>query len=248
MKKLMIAAVAAAVSVGSFAALCDDDPVVTTPDQCEVYNFKMSLTTLVPSKVKCDEDIAVYFKKGKRTVEGILWDCVATCDDTAPASNFVAWEKKAKAAVTAPLTWTGDYWQADALEFAKLDRFGKKAENVEAYAQDVAFEFGDMCLAGIGSYDKKNERVKSVSGYAVGLMTPATYNVVVNGGECEEDDSTPYLGLVLPLCDEFEDWCCSGEEVDQVVAYGTWSIKYNKSLSKGKKRLSQIVPSYAQGE
>ncbi len=247
MKKLMMAAAIAAMTAGAYADLCDDDPDVVVADKCEVYNFKMSVKTLVPAKIKCSSDeIAVYFKKGTRKFEGILWDCVATCDDTAPASNFIAWEPKAKQAVTTELSWSGEYWTADALEFSTLDRFGKKANDVEAYA-DATFTIGEFHLAGFGSYDAKNERIKSISGNVVGMITPATYDVTEKAeSKCDDDTVNTNVGKVLALCDEFDDWCCTGDEADQVVASGTWSIKYNKTLSKGKKRLSQIVPSYAQ--
>jgi hypothetical protein len=54
---------------------------------------------------------------------------------------------------------------------------------------------------------------------------------------------------VLDLCTTLTSWCdltTAGTVVDKVAASGTWSVKYNASLSAGKKSLAKIVPDYAQ--
>lgn len=77
-------------------------------------------------------------------------------------------------------------------------------------------------FAGFGSYDKKNQRVSSVSGSFAGTQTVPRYPKAYNGVRC------PAAGY----------WdCCSllyanGSEGADSVAYGNWSMKYNAAASK----------------
>ena len=79
-----------------------------------------------------------------------------------------------------------------------------------------------LTFAGFGTYDKKNQRVSSVSGNFAGTQTVPRYPKAYNGVRC------PGAGY----------WdCCSlyyvlGSEGAPSVAYGTWSMKYNAAASK----------------
>ncbi len=242
MKKLIIAAAVAAISVGSFANLCTDDPVVTG---CALYDVKVSFKTLGPKALNVkncgDETLCGYFENATRTFEGVIWDCIAVCGtlNNTTGANFVLWEKAQKEAVSLPLVWDdiAGEWVADTLTFAVIDRYSKKATKVEAAWAFVAADgLSSWTAAGFGTYDAKNEVVKSISGNAAGILVP-----VQGSTKCAD-----YDGMVVDFCTDFDDWCTDGEVPDFVAASGTWSIKYNKSLSTGSKSLARIVPSYAQ--
>ena len=243
----MIAAAVAAMGAGAFAGLCDDVTVDPELPGCALYDVSIKVNTLGPKWMKCSKfemDNTVYFEKTTRKFDGILWMCEDVCDDFAGGPNFVLWEKKTGCCLTAPLAWNGKEFEADVASFDIIDRFSKKANKVEMF-WTMPTEIGDLYAAGIGSMDMKKMLPKSVSGNIVGMITPSAL-LTSEKAHCEDPEVSEFFGLLLPLCDEFEDWCCDGEEASAVVAYGTWSIKYNKSLSKGKKSLKNIVPAYAQ--
>lgn len=134
-------------------------------------------------------------------------------------------------------------WEADTLSFEIADRYDKKANKVEAYwffdelqntVTTSGGEFdgeGEIIAAGFGKFDVKNGRIASISGNAVGTITPTM--------KCDAP-------VVCDLCTEFEDWFTDGEAAEEVVMSGSWSMKFNKSLATGKKTLGQVVPKYAQ--
>ena len=252
MKKLMIAAATAAMIGGAFAGgLCSDE----VSSGCAVYNVKFKLKTLDAklANVKggdCGEDDkCVYLENATRTIDGIIWDCDATCatlnDDM---MNVALWEVKSKMGV-GDLLWfdtTNKVFAANDLPFDLINRYSKKANKVQARWElkdlDLTNKAGvgagsvTINAAGFGSFDAKKEIVKSLSGNAVGYFTQA---LTTKYAECGEP-------MVADLCTEFTDWCTDGEPAEKLAASGTWSVKYNASLSKGTKSLRSIVPSYAQ--
>ena len=134
-------------------------------------------------------------------------------------------------------------WEADTLSFDIADRYDKKANKVEAYwsfenlkntftTSDGDFDGeGKIFAAGFGKFDVKNSRIASISGNAVGTISPTM--------KCNAP-------VVCDLCTEFEDWFTDGQAATEVVMSGSWSMKFNKSLATGKKTLGQVVPKYAQ--
>ena len=265
MKKLMIAAAAAAMVGGAFASLCDDEPAVAG---CAVYNVKFTLKTLDAKLFKtkgttgdCSSTPGlkcVYLDNATRTIDGIIWDCDASCGTlNINAMKVALWEAKSKTGIGERLALvdSGDVdsnnnpimvYEADDLPFGLIERYGNKAQKVQA-----AWELTDLdqcsgtnvlgtvtlAAAGFGTFDAKKAIVKSISGNAVGMFTaPLTQKYA--GATCGEP-------LVADLCTDFDNWCDDGIAMSALVASGTWSVKYNASLSKGKKRLGQIVPTYA---
>ena len=265
MKKLMIAAAAAAMVGGAFANLCDDEPAETAA--CAVYNVKFTLKTLDAKLVKIkgttgdcgstDGQNCVYLDNATRTIDGIIWDCDASCGTlNTDAMKVALWEAKSKTGIGDRLTLVDSgevdsndnpimVYEAADLPFGLINRYGNKAQKVQA-AWELADlplcsgtnEFGTVTLAatGFGMFDAKKELVKSISGNAVGMFTEPLTRKYTGCGD----------PMIADLCTEFSNWCDDGEAADTLVASGTWSVKYNASLSKGKKRLSQIVPTYAQ--
>ena len=246
MKKLMILAAVAAVSVGAYANLCSG--TTGAASECALYNVKFTMKTLlgkdVSSKDVCNgtSTTVAYLDNGTRTFEGILWDCEVGCSFFDNNPNFVMWEKKYSIGVTTKLTYTASNttYSADSAAFDFVDRYSKKATKVEAYwpAIDLSWDNGNgftgtgaFYAAGFGTYDAKTQLVKSISGNAVGYLTPTS-------GKCGDP-------MLCDLCTEFDNWADDGTAATKVAASGTWSVKYNASLSKGSKTLAQIVPSYA---
>lgn len=258
MKKLMIAAAAAAICGGAFAAgsLCEDDPTAPAAEtQCALYNVKFTFKTLDAKLLKVkgytidggecgdDEDVEavkyVYLENGSRTLEGIIWDCDAACDTLNDVEmNFILWEKKGENVFTAKLAYESESnktWVAGTSAFDFINRYSKKATKVQAYWTLDDLDGVSIVAAGFGTFDNKKALVKSISGNAVGTFdAPLTTKYT----ECGEP-------LVVDLCTEFESYE-DGEGVVKIAASGKWTVKYNSSLSKGKKRLSQIVPGFAQ--
>ena len=259
MKKLMIAAAAAALVGGAFADLCDDDPKPASG--CAVYNVKFTLKTLDAklAKVKgvtgdCDstpDAKCVYLENATRTIDGIIWDCEATCATLNNTEmNVALWEVKSKMGVGDLLSFsaTNKVFAANDLPFTFINRYSKKANKVQAMwafeGLDLTNKAGDgagsvtIAAAGFGSFDAKKEIVKSLSGNAVGFFTQALTAKYANCGD----------PMVVDLCTAFTNWCDDGEAAQELAASGTWSVKYNASLSKGTKSLRSIVPSYAQAD
>ena len=244
MKKLMIAAMAASMVGGAYAAFCDDDPIVVIPDECRVYDVKLKVKTLAPKAVivktayECDDptvECVSYYKNATRTFDGLLWLCVANCEDMADGYNIVMWEKAQKMPVLG-LYDAASKGSTETMAFDLLNRFEKKANKVQAAAV-LPLEIGDVAIAGFGTFDTKNNMFKSVSGNAAGVIEALT----IDTAGCE--DCSNY---VVELCEDFVDYTVSGTEETDAAASGTWSMKYNKSLSTGKKRASQVIPAYAQ--
>ena len=85
-----------------------------------------------------------------------------------------------------------------------------------------------LYAAGFGTFDKKSMVAKSVSGSVVGTVPTL--------------DLCGDYGALTYVCDDtFETWCDYVGIEYQVPAYGTWTAKYVKKMSKS---LYNTVPSY----
>ena len=237
MKKLMIAAAAAALVGGVYAA-CDIEPVVR--ECAEVYDVVLNLKTTTckckatPVYIKGSSCGITTSKKGDPTcvawrqvvtkkVQGVIFACV--CDCTADAEGSIL-----DSNVLAPALYDGEegnqiFWIAkdkvtlDSLLTIKwLARIGKTNAQVEA-----AGTFGDgIQVAGYGAYDTKNMRVKNISGYAAGVW----------GGDidCSDDEGTE-ICPAYKLCPT-DGALLAQDDYSKTFAGGTWSVKYNASKSK----------------
>ena len=161
MKKLMIAAAAAAMVGGAYAAteetlcndLCHDE---TATPKCFVWVFRANVKTLLPAKVtvktKTDDSsicydgvtpgsTCKYLVAGVRQFVGLAWLCESVCpaqDIHDGKCNFVAWENSSKLPITKPLEWDGTVFTADVIpeadeEAVLFDRFGIQGKAVEAF-------------------------------------------------------------------------------------------------------------------
>lgn len=250
---MMIAAVAAA--TGAYAGACtyvEDTP--ETPDLAWVYNWKFTGKTTVGAPVEtkgekaiqstCSYTDAVNGKQcvirvpGSLAIQGYTALCNPECLGRAN------WFRE----MTGDSLWNGaDKWDLfystkPAKSWAKVEApfdffaanvIGKSGTQFELGGK-VAFKLVDfenetfeLVFAGLGSYDKKNYRVSSVSGNFAGTAATPIY---------------AYRGVCIPAIV----WNCSVTDFlanDTSVAYGSWSVKFNSSasakLAKNKKPYSK---------
>ncbi len=229
MKKLI--ALATVLAIGGAFAACQYDPLPTA----WVYKWKFSGKTtfgVKPAKVKVESGLCGYSggEQGGGTctvrapaslkIEGYTWVCEPGCGSNAfeqfAELNEVFWQKKPfKASLAGGV----------ATDVSNI--IGKKAKQFEAAGTATFTEFINagaveegtytLTYAGLGKYDLKNSRVKSVSGNFAGFLDQPHYiakgDVCGNAGywDCES------LSLV-----------CTGTS----VAYGKWCAKFQKSASK----------------
>ena len=240
MKKLMIAAAAAAMVGGVYAG--------NVP---QVYDFTATLKATECSgktaKDVCSGDTVYYRVQKTKKLYGKFWGCeckvigapanygVDIPDDydasTDAYQSYVFWTstKATGAVLGADMAW--DF----------LQRVGKNGKNVEgAFAIDLfedvdnSDQFAYLYGAGYGtaviSCDEDNY-IKSMSGNIAGwwnTKAQAVSSICVYCGE--EPDCEVYA---FCDCDN-----CSGEDLDKAALFGSYTIKYNasqvKSLKAGK--------------
>ena len=250
MKKLMFVAALAA-STAAFAD-CAPDPVPGPAAYCaQVYSVKMSVKTtkgvVTTTKTVSDGNICnpgeipgtclVYRTKDSTTFTGYIADCDCSCGllATVGSEATVVWDSKRKAPM-AGAAFTTTF----------LNVMGKKQTEAEwAWTFAGTADYGEnrtqaysLTGAGYGKYDTKNDRYTSFSGNFAGTAT-ASYDLKAKVTEtvtCACDPS------VVAKCDDL-----GTLTADDTVAYGTWSVKYNASLSKkfaSKKWAAVKLPSY----
>ncbi len=215
MKKLMMFAAAMTIVGGAFAQ-CADIPVVT--NNCAlVYDVKLSVKTTVPKaiagstiNVPCADEETVaevcYRTPGSLTLKGYLQACACDCESFL-AATLTLWDTHAKAYVT-----------VDSFAWDFLNVIGKKNTEAEgAWTMEIAG--GTLYGAGFGKWDGKATpaRLSSMSGNFAGS---------VSAPQCDSE-ITCDAAIAYP-CGNFD----QGSSTLETAAYGTWSIKYNKSLSK----------------
>lgn len=241
MKKLMIAAAVAAVTVGAFAEDCAPAEQEAS-DTAWVYDVKFSgkTTSGTAGVVKGDsgnictpgsDNTQVCIRvKGSLQIKGWVATCNPTCDYFADLGGFTDtafWATKPNKTIVV----------ADTLAFDVYNVFGKKQKDVEVAGAfegslpDLEGQTFAFTVAGLGTYDKKNDRVKSVSGNFAGTMSNSFY--VKNGVCCP---------TVVFECTDLNTAVAS---VD-TVGFGSWSVKFNKGASKkyAKNGTTPKTPSY----
>ncbi len=196
-----------------------------------------------------------------RTLEGLLWQCTASCFEGDAIWNgngsgeiyYALWEKKTEKVFSYPVFKYYKNSTMDAFNWITADetpnfdwmgRYGQKANKIGIYwcPSMKGWTADWLDCVGFGTFDVKNLRIKSVTGGVLGEIAP-----YVVGEEDECGDSSYFKIQIAYVCQKFSAWCCDPcyAAVDWVPAYGNWSLKYNASLSSGKKPLSKILPEYA---
>ena len=260
MKKLMIAAAVAAMTVGAFADACSEAEETTV---CRAWDVSMSLKSLCPKKTTCTiaaesvcddatKEVVYFLDNCTRKIKGYLWVCEYECGKE---FNVCLWDTKNKLAII-PVAY-------DAANFDEVYVYGKKANKV---AGTIAFE-GDALEVTASGINGKMVRgsmeedcyVKSLSGYAAGKIayvkasSEASTTTISKATLCSDvveetcEDGEEFDAKILELCDAccFEGWCDADDAEEMLPAVGSWSMKYNKKVSKGNKSIVALVPSYA---
>ena len=209
MKKLMIAAAAAAMIGGAFAECGEPEEVVT--DCATVYKFAASVKTTVAKtssvKVECSDPTSLCYRTtGSQKIEGVAYNCECECTDDLADFTWVIWCKKTAVAAIADV------------ETLQLNRIDKSTKKVEAAFTLTADYLCEVTAAGFGTFDTKNDRITKISGNFAG---------VAQAPFCSAKCADPTAAYGFGMCDAIED-----EFDGQTIAYGTWSLTYNKSLSK----------------
>ena len=227
MKKLILIAGVLAIG-GAFAECAYIKPLTpTSSDPAWAYKWKFTGKTTKAVTSTCEKKITRTGAALK--IQGWSLYCDPECGDfeAAEAAEFFWQTKPYKAILGGGVT------------FEVANQIGKKGKNYEAAG--VA-EFTDkdgaalytLTFAGLGKYDTKKARVKSVSGNFAGIAAaPAS-----KGTDCEDGEKSKV-------------WeCCGCPTLDaDSVAYGKWSVKYNKSIAKkyanGTLKAKHIYPKWA---
>ena len=234
MKKLMIAAAAAAM-IGSAQAIvcvsekacekdpctgetvCEEDPVVSAGIAHKV-TISLKTTDVKGKKAKaaaCEEAECTYWREQKtKKINGLLWQQLDDCNGCVAVGANSAF-------------WTND--EALDLEFAigvGLIGKGTNSKKIEAYGTLAGDDFGALAWAGFGSMaatSKKNEceeddctmYVKSISGGIAGQLAAPEWL-----DDCVDCDVIVYEG------------CCDDLQLANTAAYGTIKISYDKATAK----------------
>ena len=241
MKKLVL--IASVLAIGGAFADCS----YTKPPATSVYKWKFTGKTtygVKPAATKTVTGLCGYTGNGGSSgncvvrapaslkIEGYTWYCEKECGSDAfeqfAETDEVFWQKKPfKASLAGGV----------ATDVSNI--IGKKAKQFEAAGTATFTEFINagtteegtytLTYAGLGKYDQKNDRVKSVSGNFAGFLDQPHY---ISSKDC--------LNAGFWDCDN--NLVCEGTS----VAYGKWSAKYQKSASKkfAKKGTLPKVPSW----
>jgi len=240
MKKLMIAAAAAAMIGGAYADACS--PVTPSTDCAAVYKFTMTLKTTkgyVGSESVgsiCAPSVActVIRLKDSTKFEGWIYECVCGCE-TIKSGTVVAWDSKRKVQMAEPaFTWTF------------LNVMGKSQKDAEAL---WAFTSGDL------AYDGSRSQSYALQGAGYGVYSPSkavftslSGNVTGSATASFDLTSTKKITDLACLCDPSQVWLCTdlATLVDSdTVAYGTWTMKYDSGASSKYLKNGYLkVPSY----
>ena len=271
MKKLMIGAAVAAIAMGASADLCNEGAVGCIAWDVSMSLKSITPKKVACITPSCDDpEIPVYYMDNiTRKIKGYLWACEYTCETP---MGLVIWDSKTKIPVV--IYRPMDASDAQTANFDQVYVYGKKANKVAATIQFTGeMNNGDDAVVGIDvtasgvngkfqrGYATDDCYVKSLSGYAAGMIHCATKSRTVKtlnpkkGGLCEdpepkEIDCDEIPGVVFLWCDAccFDGYCdedATLESITDAPAAGTWSMKYNKTLSKGHTPLTSKIPSYA---
>ena len=232
--KKMIAIAAVALAGAAFAECQYIEPVKDTPaEPAWAYKWKFSGKTTKAVKSSCDDAITRTGTSLK--IEGWSFYCDPECGDfEAMEADEYFWQTKPTKTL---------FKKGSGVAFEVANVIGKKGKEFEAYGvAQFADEAGNydylLAVAGLGKYDAKKAYVKSIKGNFAGL---AAAPALVTGKDTACTKAVSNVSLVWPCCG------CPSEEAGS-VAYGKWSIKYNKSWAKkaANGQLSQkLYPSWA---
>lgn len=254
MKKLIIAGATAA--MGMAGALASEDVDVK---EAQVYEIKISIKTTAAKKAKLspkknpfidgEAETVVYRAQGSQRWSGIVWgcDCEAVfgrwdvIDDVAESvSGCVIWNTKSPYTI---LFMDDIQWRL----LNAIDKQGNKCEGAWTIGDSSDESNAFLAFSGFGTVNVKAKKidgeleitgcdgyVKSISGNVAGWMPAPSHTTEGRPADCT------FCGITDPgeedSVDMAEAWvfceCADIESLDFTAVSGTWSMKYNSSLSK----------------
>jgi len=239
MKKLMIAAAAAALVGGAYAAApCSFDPdPVTVTTNAAVYAWKFTGKTTIGSPVSTTvrgtpagdcgfggtdttTDTCVLRVPGALAIQGYIYYCDNCCEafktgtSEATLAQFYML-KPYQAKIVAPtIKFTQDATHIIGRAANQYEAVGEATFDAQKTGAGALIK---VQFAGLGSYNYRSAVVTSISGNFAGTL------------------KSPYY-VSRTLCAPADWWTCSltyaGKADDPTVAYGTWSAKYNATASR----------------
>ena len=250
MKKLMLAAAAATLAGGVFAACT----ITTTPEtvvtNAAVYAWKFTGKTTVGKLIRTTTtthygsncqisstsnsvtECAIRIP-GSLAIQGYVYYCDNCCDAFASGTSAASVEATKSFYMTKPFK---DVFSEAEIAIDLAHVIGTKATQYEtkgvatfkATEPDIKYT---LTFAGLGSFNKNLKVATSVSGNFAGTVVSPRY---VARGVCLEADY--WLCADLPATMTY---ACA--VTDPSVAYGTWSVRYNASASKKYRNSGTLV-------
>ena len=231
-------ALATAAMIGAVEAACQyipvPDPVKT--EEAWAYQWKFSGKTTEAANAKCSvsgSDVVIRVPASLK-IEGWSFYCEPQCGDfEAMKADEIFWMTKPEKAIL-----------DGGIELEIANVIGKKAKEYEAAGiaafTDANGDQFDLFFAGLGKYDLKNMKPTSIKGNFAG--TRSAPQLVQDNGRCVAP------GLATAAVWPCDDCSCPTETPDS-VAYGKWSVKFNKGKAKkyaaGTLDATKLLPSWA---
>lgn len=238
MKKLMIAAAAAALVGGAYAVPCQfetPDPVVST--NAAVYAWKFTGKTTIGSPVTTTvrgtpagdcgwggtdttTDTCAIRVPGALAIQGYIYYCDNCCEifktgtSEATLAQFYML-KPYQAKIEAPtIEFTQDATHIIGRAANQYEAVGKATFNAQKQGAGALVEVN---FAGLGSYNNRAAVVSTLSGNFAGTL------------------KAPYY-ISRTICVPADWWTCAltyaGQPDQPTVAYGSWTVKYNATASR----------------
>ena len=205
-----------------------------------VFDISMKVKTTVAKtgaiNVACivsnDAARIVYRKQGTLDVKGLIWGC--TCDSLVGPLSY-----------TAPTADGCYFWNVTdsepivggVISWPVLHRIEDKMKKAEGVMEFKADEWYLLC-AGFGRVDNKtfpNGLLMNLNGYFAGWRIAPKWKrtTVIHGQPCTFCESgTADITTEEEVSAEAWALCACALPSDKTAAFGTWKLKYNKSLSK----------------
>ena len=223
MKKLMIAAAAAAMIGGAQAMVC-------ATSECgdagagTAYKVAISLKTTESkskSKVnKCSADECTAWRQQvTKKINGLLWEVLGDCTGCYVFSDS-----------TLAAFWTNT-GAVDA-EFAigvGLIGNAYNSKKIEAYGTLTGEDFGALSWGGFGTMAGSTYKASKCDECGTCVMYPKS----ITGGIAGWLVPTGFLGKCGDTCDDIEyEGCCDDLKLEYTAAYGTIKITYDRATAK----------------
>ena len=213
MKKLMIAAALAAISVSASAAW--DDCNKDTYPCAYAYRIKLAGKTVgakaIVTSDDCSKGTNCWAKAASYRVAGYIWflgdkgsDTYTACDcgcQKADAWNCHFWNANKEQVFDSTTTLAFDVYEI-------LRNSGAKDK------AQIAFKIGDLQFAGFGVYNPETKRIKRANGFFAGTLDPAIC--------VDKCDKTNFQSAkVFDPCD-----LATAIDSTKAIAYGRWNLAY----------------------